>query len=307
MVHDRRSNRNGDGADKPGRDSPGPLPVRRPRRDHPRKGRGHHAAAGTDGQRHRAHGSDDGHVHAGPAAAGGRNGPGRRGPDRARPGHVRHAPLRAGRRRDARGPGQARRVAVGGMPADVSSSRPSSSWPARVTRCRPRSSPSSPSAAARPRLPRRPSRTGSSRSTTACATPPPASIWDTTSPWNSPRRWRRRASRSSTTTPNSATASTSSPSGTRTRCGPPTTTCCTGRRSAAWRSGTACGPAWPPSRSPTRLATAPICTPRSSTWGRTARPAGATRSPTPPTGTACPRWAITSSAACSPTCPPWSR
>ena len=35
--------------------------------------------------------------------------------------------------------------------------------------------------------------------------------------------------------------------------------------------------------------------------------AGATRSPTPPTATACPRWATTSSAACSPTCPPWSR
>ena len=68
--------------------------------------------------------------------------------------------------------------------------------------------------------------------------------------------------RSSTTTPNSATASTSSRSGTPTRCVPPTTTCCTGRRSAGWRSAAACGRAWPPSRSPTRPATALTCTAR---------------------------------------------
>ena len=107
--------------------------------------------------------------------------------------------------------------------------------------------------------------------------------------------------------PELATVSTSSPSGTPTRCAPPTTRCCTGKPSVAWRSGMACGRAWLPSRSPTRPATALTCTPRSSSWGRRARPAGGTRSPTPPTGTACPRSATTSSAACSPTCPPWSR
>ena len=39
----------------------------------------------------------------------------------------------------------------------------------------------------------------------------------------------------------------------------------------AWRSGAACGRAWPPSRSPTRPATALTCTARSSSWGRRAR------------------------------------
>ena len=46
----------------------------------------------------------------------------------------------------------------------------------------------------------------------------------------------------------------------------------------------ACGPAWPPSRFPTRRATALTCTPRSPTSRRTASPAGGTSSPTPPTG-----------------------
>ena len=68
--------------------------------------------------------------------------------------------------------------------------------------------------------------------------------------------------RSSTTTPNSATASMSSRSGTPTRCVPPTTTCCSVRRSAGWHSAAACGRAWPPSRSPTRPATALTCTAR---------------------------------------------
>src|SRR5580693_3924826 len=51
IVHGRRSDRNGDGADQPGTATPGPVPLRRPWRDHSRQGRGHDAAAGTHGQR----------------------------------------------------------------------------------------------------------------------------------------------------------------------------------------------------------------------------------------------------------------
>ena len=46
-----------------------------------------------------------------------------------------------------------------------------------------------------------------------------------------------------------------------------------------------------------------FCTGRCSSWARTACPAGGTSSRTPATGTACPSWATTSSAACSRTCP----
>jgi glutamine synthetase len=62
--------------------------------------------------------------------------------------------------------------------------------------------------------------------------------------------------------PELATASRRYRSGTRRRCGPPTTTSCTGRPCARWRSAAACGPAWRPSPFPGRPATAPICTAR---------------------------------------------
>ena len=81
---------------------------------------------------------------------------------------------------------------------------------------------------------------------------------------------RRRACRPSTTTPNSATGSRRCRSGTRPRCAPPTTTCCTGRPCGGPRSAAACGRASPPSRSPTRPATAPTCTSRCATWTPTA-------------------------------------
>ena len=64
----------------------------------------------------------------------------------------------------------------------------------------------------------------------------------------------------STITPSSATASRRWSSGTPRRCARPTATCCTGRRSGAWRSGAECGPASPPSPSPTRPGTAHTCT-----------------------------------------------
>src|SRR5215471_16612911 len=70
---------------------------------------------------------------------------------------------------------------------------------------------------------------------------------------------------------------------------PPTTTCCTGRRSAASRSAAGCGPAWPPSRSPTRRATAATCTCRCARPGPPGRTASrASRcSTTPPTAITC--------------------
>ena len=63
----------------------------------------------------------------------------------------------------------------------------------------------------------------------------------------------------STTIRNSGTASRRCRSGTRLPCRQPTITCCTGRRSAPWPSGGACGPAWHPSPFPIRPATVPTC------------------------------------------------
>ena len=91
------------------------------------------------------------------------------------------------------------------------------------------------------------------------------------------------------------------------RCVRPITTCCTGRPCAASRSAAGCGLAWPPSPCPARPATGPTCTCRSPAWGQTASPVGTRRSMTRTTSTSCPPPATTSSAACSPTCPPWSR
>ena len=55
---------------------PRPVPVRRPRRDHPRQGGVGRDARAADADRDRAHRRDDGHVHAGSPAAGARDGPG---------------------------------------------------------------------------------------------------------------------------------------------------------------------------------------------------------------------------------------
>ena len=131
-----------------------------------------------------------------------------------------------------------------------------------------RSSPSSPWAAGKPI--RAAARTGSSLWTTACATPPPGSALAHDFAMDLLGALHAQGLQVEHYYPELGHGQQEMTSGMPPRCAPPTTTCCTGRRCAASRSAAGCGPASRPSPCPTRPATAPTCTSRSPTSGRTA-------------------------------------